>query len=101
MKAFMGRFGAPSLFSPGVPYFRVGPSRVGLTRGVSVAAVSSVFEGESERAAGFSVVAGTRWRTDRRISNNTPAFAYQAVSVLGPALAWTEEKRGLTQVGRG
>ena len=50
-------------------------SSYGHTAALRVEAVSSVFEGESERAAGFSVVAGTRWRTDRRISNNTPAFA--------------------------
>ena len=83
MKAFMGSFGVPSLFCPGVPYLLRDPSGVGLTRGVSARTVSSEFEGELERAAVFSGAPDVRWRTERRMVDGRPAFDFLAVRGFG------------------
>ena len=68
MKAFIGRFGAPSLRWPGVVCCRVGTSGVGETEGVARVTVSSLAEGESERTRARSDSAAAERRADRRIS---------------------------------
>ena len=83
MNAFMGRFGVPSLFCPGVPYLLRDPSGVGLTLGVSARTVSSEFEGESDRAADFSGATDVRWRTERRMVDREPGFDFPAVRGFG------------------
>ena len=86
MKAFIGRFGAPSGRMPGVGYCRVGTSGMGLTDGVCTGALTSDDEGDSERGAVTSDRAASVRLAERRMA---PISSLRAP----PARGWVGRKR--------